>query len=160
MNFRSHISKVGQIVEARRCRKRVQIRTRADLVSNTKKQPGLYWIETNMPASDITEAVKKCSGKTKNVRKTKPQGIGITRSVSGYQIIYSGTESDIQKRLLEHLFNEGADSTEKMSLQIDKPPFAQYDWYISCVHIKDYSTRYALEAWWRLNIGWPPFCKR
>lgn len=160
MNLRSQISQAGYIVEMLRQRNRVQICSRVDLISKTRKLPGLYWIETNMPTTDITNAVKQHFNKVKVVRKTKPDGIGFTTPINGCQIIYSGTENDLQKRLLEHLFNEGNAGTTKMLIKIDSDPFSQYDWFISCVHIKDYPSRYAIEAWWRLNVGWPPFCIR
>jgi hypothetical protein len=160
VNFRSHLANVASEVEKLRIRNRTQIASRSDLVSKTKKIPGLYWIETNMPIENISKAIKSCSGVCKRTRTTNPDGIGFTQAIKGYQIIYAGTESDLQKRLLEHLFNEGDKGTTKMSMKIDCAMFSDYKWFISCVYIKDYPTRYAIEAWWRLNIGWPPFCIR
>jgi len=160
MNFRRHIEQVGNKLESRRKINRIQIKTRTDLIDATKKKSGLYWIETNMPIDDLKSAIYLCSGKKKNTRKTKPDGIGFTQRVNEYQIIYVGTENDLQKRLLEHLFNEGDKGTTKMSIKIDCLLFSKYEWYISCVYLKDDPTRYSIEAWWRLNIGWPPFCIR
>lgn len=160
MNLRKHISQTGKLVEELRKKNRTKVKNRQELINSTKNHPGLYWIETNMPTSEITSAVKSLHGVIKETRKTNPDGVGFTTKADGFQIIYSGTKSKIQSRLLEHLFSDGCKKTKKMSLKIDSPPFSRYEWYISSVHIKDYPTRYAIEAWWRLNIGWPPFCIR
>ena len=160
MNFRNHLDNVGKTIEGLRLKNRTKISTRNELIEWARKVPGLYWIETNMPIEDIKSAIESCSGVKKRTRKTSPDGIGFTQTNNGFQIIYVGTENDLQKRFLEHLFNEGNSGTTKMSLKIDCNQFLKYEWYISCVHIKDYPVRYAVEAWWRLNVGWPPFCIR
>ena len=158
MNFRKHLDRVGWLVETRRQNNRVRIQTRTDLINATNVRSSLYWIETNMPVDEVISAIYSVSGVKKRVRKTKPKGIGFTKRVNNFQIIYVGTENNLQKRLLQHLFNEGNKDTTKMSMKIDCGLFSKYEWYISCVNLKDYPTRYAIEAWWRLNIGWPPFC--
>ncbi|WP_372384201.1 hypothetical protein AB8613_00680 [Vibrio sp. BS-M-Sm-2] len=160
MNFRNHIEEVGLLVDKLRLKNRVQVKSRSDLVKLARKSSGLYWIETDMPIGELKLAIQKCSGKLKKTRKTKPDGVGFTQQVNGFQIIYAGTENDLQKRLLEHLLDEGNAGTTKMSIKIDCPLFSKYSWFVSCVYLKDYPTRYAIEAWWRLNIGWPPFCIR
>lgn len=160
MSFRNQISKTGARVEELRKKNRLRIKDRKELINKTKNHPGLYWIETNMPIREIISAVMSLNGVKKEIRKTKPSGVGFTKQENGLQIIYSGTKDNIQSRLLEHLFNEGNKKTAKMSLKIDNPSFSKYEWYISSVHIKDCPTRYAIESWWRINIGWPPFCRR
>jgi hypothetical protein len=160
MHIRKSINNAGSIVERLRIKNRVKVNSVQSLISNTKHKPGLYWIETDMPINDIINAINTCSGIKKTTRKTPPRGAIFTGKQNGLQIIYSGTEQDIQKRLLQHLFNQGNSGTVKMSLKIDCSLFSKYQWYISSVHIKDGPTRYALEYWWRLNVGWPPFCLR
>ena len=80
-------------------------------------------------------------------------------SVYSY-VVYSGTEEDINKRLKQHLFNEGSDETGKLGCKIDEEPFSNYSWSVSFQIIDSYELRYAAEAWWRLNKGWPIFCLR
>lgn len=160
MTFRKYLNHLGFNLEKRRIKNRQKITTKNDLINHVKNEAGLYWIETNMPIEDIKSAIKICTGKTKLTRKTKPCGIGLTKPNNNLLVIYSGTQENLQKRLLEHLFNEGSEEIGKLSLKIDCVQFSSYDWYVSCVYIKDYPSRYAFESWWRLNIGWPPFCIR
>lgn len=136
------------------------VANRQQVISAVTEGAGLYWIETNMPTENLLDAVRQVSTKNKKIRKTKPEGVGFTKHIDGFQVVYSGTGQAIQTRLLEHLFSEGNKMTAKLSAVIDQQPFSSYDWYISTVYVDDYPSRYALESWWRLNIGWPPFCIR
>jgi len=85
---------------------------------------------------------------------------GFTSISHSFQTVYSGTQEDIQKRLLEHLFKSGSETTGRLNCKIDEAPFNKYSWYISYHYINDITVRYAIESWWRINIGWPPMCKR
>jgi len=161
MGFRSQLNVTGERVDLLRIRNMAKICSRDDVIANTRNVAGLYWISTNMPILDIQAAIKESSGRVKKTRKTKPDGVGFTvPDGKGIQIIYSGTGGKIQSRLLQHLLDEGHEKTVKLSLKIDNANFSDYDWYLSTVQIKDYPSRYAIEAWWRLNKGWPPFCLR
>jgi len=161
-NLKILLNKVGsQIEEVRRTSQRKKISTRQDLVSFVPVNAGLYWIETNMPDEEMLEAIKKTTGKDdKRMRKNRPLKIDFTKADNGIKIIYSGTRSNIQSRLLEHLFNEGNDQTGKLGCKIEDKPFSEYEWYVSYHEIEDEPVRIAIEHWWRLNIGWPPFCLR
>jgi len=155
------LNKVGnQIEEVRQTFQRKKISTRQDLVSFAPKDGGLYWIETNMPDNKLLEAIKKTTGKDKRVRNTPPKNIEPIKPNNGVKVVYSGTRSNIQSRLLEHLFNEGNTETGKLGCKIEDLPFSKYDWYVSYYEIEDEPVRIAIEHWWRLNIGWPPFCLR
>ena len=66
----------------------------------------------------------------------------------------------MRKRLKQHLFNQGHVDTVKLGCVIDEPPFIDYQWHIGFKQIDSYELRYAVEAWWRLNVGWPIFCLR
>lgn len=158
--LRTHINRVGREVEAQRKLRRVQVSNRQHVISAVAEGAGLYWIETNMPTEELLGAIRQVSMKNKKIRKTKPKGVGFTKLIDEFQVVYSGTGHAIQTRLLEHLFNIGNEMTAKLSAVIDRSPFSNYNWYISTVYVDDYPSRYALESWWRLNIGWPPFCIR
>jgi len=56
--------------------------------------------------------------------------------------------------------NQGSVSTAKLGCVIDEEPFSEYAWKIGFKEIDSYAIRYATEAWWRLNNGWPKFCLR
>lgn len=154
------LDQVGKEAEGTRKKSRRRIRTKQDLGAASARE-GVYWIETNMPVDEIISAVWETTGKGLRVRKTKPEGIGFTRpDANGFQVVYVGTESNIQNRLAEHLFNAGSEETGKLRCQLDHERFSRYVWYFSQCEIDHYSIRYAVESWWRLNIGWPPFCIR
>ena len=160
-NLKIRLNKVGnQIEEARRISQRKKISTRQDLVSFVPKNGGLYWIETNMPVDKLLAAIKKTTGKDKRMRKTPPKNIELIKPNNGVKVVYSGTRSNIQSRLLEHLLNEGNDQTGKLGCKIEDKPFSEYEWYVSYYEIEDEPVRIAIEHWWRLNIGWPLFCLR
>jgi hypothetical protein len=122
---------------------------------------GVYWIETNMPIALMQEAISNVTGKPKKVRKNPPTGIHlIEQNDNELFVAYSGTEVNINKRLKQHLFNMGNRGTAKLGCVIDENPFNNYQWYIGFSVIDSYELRYAVEAWWRLNKGWPKFCLR
>jgi len=113
-----------------------------------------------MPVDLMCAASSAIAGKAKRTRRTNPGGVGFTQVVDRLQIVYSGTGHAMRTRLLEHMLNEGNRMTTKLSLRIADAPFSDYDWFVSYVFVKDYPTRYALEAWWREKKGWPPCCIR
>jgi len=123
--------------------------------------PGIYWIETTMPKDKLASAISALTGKKRETRKTKPDGVGlIEQNGDAFYVAYSGTEDNIRKRLRQHLFNEGSATTVKLGCKITQPPFSDFKWRVAFVEIESYEIRYALEAWWRLKIGWPAFCRR
>lgn len=129
--------------------------------NNVPDAPGVYWIETTMPVEEMREAISDVIGKNKKLRKNPPNGTSlINQQGNELYVAYSGTEEDIRKRLKQHLFNQGHVYTVKLGCVIDEAPFSNYQWHIGFKQIDSYELRYALEAWWRLNIGWPVFCLR
>jgi hypothetical protein len=157
IKLRQDIESAGRIIEQARKKSMVKIQSHQCLTRALEDIGGLYWIETTMEPRDIIAALSSL-GRTKKIRKTPPDGVGIIQRDGARLVIYSGTGHAIRTRLFEHLFNYGNQLTTKLSLEIDKLPFSNHDWYISWVAIEDYPSRYALEAWWRISIGWPPFC--
>lgn len=152
---------VGKQVEKERNAVRKKISIRQELISCAPTTGGLYWIETNMPDDTLLAAIKKTTLKDKRLRKSPPpKGVGFTQAQGGFKVIYSGTRSNIQSRLLEHLFNEGNANTGKLGCKIGDIPFSTYEWYVSYYKLEDDPVRIAIESWWRLNVGWPPFCLR
>ena len=158
--IRKQLDILGNKIEKQRYRSKRSIENRDDLVREISEQPGIYWIETNMPVSEIIASIEKCTGKRKSTRKTRPNGVGYIKPSNGFEIIYIGTHDNIQSRLLEHIFNEGSSSTGKLSINLNCDLFSKFTWNVYFININDYPMRYALEAWWRLNIGWPKFCIR
>ena len=129
--------------------------------SNVPATPGVYWIETNMPVEEMQSAISDVLGKERKVRATPPRGASlIEQKGDGLYVAYSGTEVDLRKRLKQHLFNQGHAKTVKLGCVIDQEPFSQYQWCVGFTVIDSYEIRYAVEAWWRLNKGWPKFCLR
>lgn len=123
--------------------------------------PGVYWIETTMPVNDMQEAISKILNRKKGTRKTPPAGTNLVKQQnSDYYVAYSGTKADLRNRLKQHLFYLGHVDTVKLGCIINEAPFSQYHWRISFAVIDSYELRYAVESWWRHNIGWPPFCLR
>lgn len=124
-------------------------------------KPGVYWIETTMPAEEMRQAISVVRKKQKKFRTTRPPGAPIiVQNENQFYVAYSGTEEDLRKRLRQHLFDEGNQGTERLGCEIDKPPFAKYKWRVAFARIDSYELRYAVEAWWRINVGWPLFCLR
>jgi hypothetical protein len=139
----------------------IEVHSTACIDSGVPALPGVYWIETTMPAEEIQNAITEVLGKEKKTRTNPPCGTNlIEQQSSGWYVVYSGTEEDLRKRLKQHLFNQGHVNTVKLGCVIDEEPFSKYQWRVSFVHIDSYEIRYAVEAWWRLNKGWPMFCLR
>ncbi|VFB09262.1 Uncharacterised protein [Aeromonas salmonicida] len=129
--------------------------------SNVNASPGVYWIETTMPVDKLQCAISDVLGKPKKIRASHPQGSKlIEQKDSEYYVVYSGTEENLNKRLKQHLFNQGHTETVKLGCVIDDKPFSDYKWRVSFSFIDSYEIRYAVEACWRLNKGWPKFCLR
>lgn len=132
-----------------------------DVNSLAPSGPGIYWIETTMPKDTLASAIYALTGKKRETRKTKPDGVGlIEQNGDAFYVVYSGTEDNIRKRLRQHLFNESSSTIVKLGCAITQAPFSDFKWRIAVFEIESYEIRYALEAWWRLNIGWPAFCRR
>jgi len=72
------LNQVGQEAEDSRKQSRRRIRTEQDLIEFASTREGVYWIETNMPDNEIISAVKESTGKDLKVRKSKPEGKGLT----------------------------------------------------------------------------------
>jgi len=151
---------VGEQVEKERKAIRKKIFTRQELINFVPTTGGLYWIETDMPDDKLLTAIKITTGKNKRIRKSPPKDVGFTQAKKGFKVVYSGTRSNIQSRLLEHLFNEGNANTGKLGCEIEDTPFSKYEWYVSFYKLENDPVRIAIESWWRLNVGWPPFCLR
>ena len=112
-----------------------------------------------MPIENMRKAITEVLGKEKRIRKNPPKGTTlIKQNGTDFYVAYLGTEDDINKRLKQHLFNQGHADTVKLGCVIDEEPFSKYKWRISFKEIDSYEFRYAVEAWWRLNVGWPAFC--
>lgn len=123
--------------------------------------PGVYWIETTMPAEEMLSEISNVIGKEKRLRKKPPKGTSLIEQVGNSPYIaYSGTEEDMRKRLKQHLFNAGHADTVKLGCLIDEEPFSSFEWSVWFKEISSYELRYAVEAWSRLNCGWPKFCLR
>jgi len=153
------LNEYGQTVNAQKTV--VDVHSSNCIDTNVPASPGVYWIETTMPVNKMQTAISEVLDKEKRIRKIPPRGTKIIeQQKSGYYVAYSGTEDDLRKRLMQHLFNQGNAGTAKLGCVIDEAPFSQYKWRISYAEIDSYEFRYAVEAWWRHNIGWPPFCLR
>jgi len=153
------LSEYGEEVHA--SKQSIPIKNKSCIDKYVPSSPGVYWIETNMPSEEMTTAIFEVTGKRKRVRQNPPNGTRLIEpnGVDTY-VVYSGTEEDINKRLKQHLFNRGHDDTVKLGCIITKEPFSNYTWKIGFKQIDSYELRYAVEAWWRLNKGWPKFCLR
>lgn len=139
----------------------IPVTSTACIDNNVPASPGVYWIETTMPVEQMRKAISDVLGKEKRIRKTPPSGTDfVVQKDDDWYVAYSGTEEDIRKRLKQHLFNQGHADTVKLGCLIDEDPFSDYQWRIGFAEIDSYELRYAIEAWWRLNIGWPIFCLR
>ena len=132
-----------------------------DINSHAPSGPGIYWIETTMPKDKLASAISALTGRKRETRKKKPDGVGfIEQNGDVFYVVYPGTEDNIRKRLRQHLFNEGSSTIVKLGCVITQAPFSDFKWRIAFFEIESYEIRYALEAWWRLKIGWPAFCRR
>ncbi len=155
--LKSLLSEYGQEVE--KTKTTVDVTGTSCLDKGTPSSPGVYWIETTMPIEEMRKAISEVLGKERRLRKKPPKGTKlIKQNGTDFYVVYSGTEDDINKRLKQHLFNQGHTDTVKLGCVIDEEPFSQYKWRICFTTIDSYEFRYAVEAWWRLNVGWPAFC--
>lgn len=153
------LSEYGSEIEWKRSS--IKAVSTASIDENVPNKAGVYWIETNMPTAEMQKAISDVTGKQKKTRTNPPVGTSlIDQQNGGIYIVYSGTEENINKRLKQHLFNQGNVDTAKLGCVIDDEPFSNYEWRISFEVIESYELRYAIEAWWRLNHGWPKFCLR
>lgn len=153
------LSEYGE--EVHESKQSIAIKSTSCIDKNVPSSPGVYWIETNMPTEEMRASISEVTGKTKRIRKNPPNGTSLIESIGADTcVVYSGTEEDINKRLKQHLFNLGHVDTVKLGCVIDEEPFSNYTWKIGFKQIDSYELRYAVEAWWRLNKGWPKFCLR
>lgn len=153
------LNQYGQKVDAEKAV--FEVTSTACIDSNVPASPGVYWIETTMPVEEMKSAISDVLGKEKKIRASPPRGASlIEQEGDDLYVAYSGTEEDLRKRLKQHLFNQGHAKTVKLGCVIDEEPFSQYQWRVGFATIDSYEIRYAVEAWWRLNKGWPKFCLR
>ncbi|MEH8174109.1 hypothetical protein [Aeromonas veronii] len=153
------LHRFGQKVDAEK--NVVAVTSTASIDSNVPDMPGVYWIETTMPVGEMQSAISDVLGKEKKTRANPPKGTSlIEQQGSNWYVAYSGTEEDLRKRLKQHLFNQGHAKTVKLGCVIDEEPFSRFQWRVGYALIESYEIRYAVEAWWRLNKGWPIFCLR
>lgn len=158
-HLQTQLDLVGEKLE--KTRYAVELNSVGEIDSFAPSKAGIYWIETTMPPDKMASAISTITGKKRETRKTKPDGVGlIKQSGDDFYVAYSGTEDNIRKRLRQHLFNEGSEGTVKLGCVISQTPFSDFKWRVGFVEIEGYELRYALEAWWRLKIGWPVFCRR
>lgn len=134
----------------------INISDRQDLTPVPAK-PGVYWIETTMPAEDLKSAAIELLGKEKKYPADKPSLV--KQNGNDFYLCYMGTENSISARLGQHLFNTNK-GKERLGCDISKKPFSDYSWRIWYKEIEDTTVRYAVENWWRHNKEWPPFCVR
>jgi hypothetical protein len=131
------------------------------LLTNVPARPGVYWIETSMPSARLQEALWATNGKARRTRKMAPKGVKLMlQEGDGAYIAYSGTEGNLQTRLTQHLFNRGSAQTIKLGCTVDLAPYSGYSWQVYYTVIDQAVLRYAVEAWWRQEVGWPVFCLR
>lgn len=119
---------------------------------------GCYWIATNTPLSVLQHKLDRS-----RFRLTKPpcRSGFIRQDGENLYIVYNGTRANVASRLKEHLFNEGHANTKKLGFEIDSDEdFSLYEWQVFAWEVNDTLLRYAIESWWRHNVGWPIFCKR
>lgn len=139
----------------------IEVTSTACIDSIVPNSPGVYWIETTMPVGEMQRAIAEVLGKEKKIRAKPPKGTSlIEQQGTSWYVAYSGTEEDLRKRLKQHLFNQGHAKTIKLGCVIDEEPFSRFQWRVGFAPIESYEIRYAVEAWWRLNKGWPVFCLR
>ena len=153
------LSEFGE--EIHQSKQSIVVKSTSCIDANVPNSPGVYWIETNMPTEEMRASISEVTGKVKRIRKNPPRGTSLIEPMGAdAYVVYSGTEEDINKRLKQHLFNLGHVCTVKLGCIIDEEPFNKYIWKIGFQQIDSYEFRYAVEAWWRLNKGWPKFCLR
>lgn len=135
------------------------VKSTACIDKHVPSVPGVYWIETTMPMEEMRAAISEVLGRNKRLRKSPPRGTSrISQSGDELYVVYSGTEDDINRRLKQHLFNQGHADTVKLGCVISEEPFSHYKWRVRFHEVDSYIFRYAVEAWWRSKYGWPAFC--
>ncbi|WKJ90214.1 hypothetical protein QZJ86_19715 [Methylomonas montana] len=158
-NLKNLLNEYGKAIDKDKVT--IDVKSTSCIDTNVPASQGVYWIETTMPKEELRKAISEVLNKEKRLRKNPPKGVSlIDQEGDNYYVAYSGTEDDIKKRLKQHLFNQGHADTVKLGCVIDESPFSDYKWRISYQVIDNYEIRYAIEAWWRLNVGWPAFCLR
>lgn len=158
-NLKKLLHEYGHTINAQRTV--IDVHSLNCIDANVPKSPGVYWIETTMPVDEMQGAISIVLEKNKKTRKKAPFGTSILKQqCSDFYVAYSGTKADLRDRLRQHLFNVGNSETVKLGCIINQHPFSKYQWRVSFAVIDSYEFRYAVESWWRLNIGWPPFCLR
>jgi len=157
--LKNQLDKVGRLIHSNRVQYPISKLSNIDRI--VPSSSGVYWIQTDMPTDTLLQAIVKTTKKNKKIRKNPPSGVELIEQMhSGLYTVYSGTEANLNKRLKQHLFNLDSPSTAKLGCIINRKPFSEYEWRISFTEIDSYELRYAIESWWRLNIGWPKFCIR
>lgn len=133
-----------------------------DITKHVPQSPGVYWLETTMPLEKLQNAAARTLKiEKKRVRRKQPPGAAIIKQVNAdWYVVYSGTDDNLQKRLKEHLLNQGHEDTGKLGCIFNRKPFSRYGWRVSFAIIEPLDVRYSIEVWWRYRIGWPPFCIR
>lgn len=159
-DLKTLLHRYGQWVDAEK--RIIEVTSAACIESAVSDLAGVYWIETTMPVSEMQRAIANVLGQEeKRVRAKAPKGTSlIEQQGAGWYVAYSGTEENVRKRLKQHLFNQGSPKTAKLGCVIDAEPFSRFQWRVGFFLIESYEIRYAVEAWWRLNKGWPVFCLR
>jgi hypothetical protein len=89
-NLEALLSEVGNEVEAKRKSKtnRRKFSSKAQLERCLPETSGLYWIETNMPETELLTNIRRTTSKDKKVRATEPEGIGFCKENAGYRVVY------------------------------------------------------------------------
>ena len=151
----------GQEVEQERRKNTISVTSKSCLDKNVPSAPGVYWIETTMPAEDMQKTICQVTSREKKLRDKPPEGTSfIIQKNQSFYVVYSGTEIDMKKRLKQHLFNEGGKRVNRLGCMIDRPQFSCYKWRVGYRKICRDELRYAIEIWWRRKFGWPIFCIR
>ena len=57
------LNNVGNEIDKERIRNRTKISSKSQLDNWAPETPGIYWIETNMPESDLLYSIKVTTGK-------------------------------------------------------------------------------------------------
>lgn len=154
-DLKNLLDRYGQRVDAEKSV--VEVNSEACIDTSVPDSAGVYWIETTMPVSEMQRAISK----GKRIRSRPPKGTSLIEQYgTDWYVVYSGTEENVRKRLKQHLFNQGSSKTAKLGCVLDKEPFSRFQWRVGFFLIESYEIRYAVEAWWRLNKGWPVFCLR
>jgi hypothetical protein len=89
-NLQAQLDSVGEKLE--QGRSAVEVNSVDGIDSIAPSKAGIYWIETTMPRDKMASAISTITGKKRETRKTKPEGIGlIEQSADEFYVAYSGT---------------------------------------------------------------------